>query len=982
MHYLPQGDWYTIWQRELGIRAYEKELRECDVWHDWSLSKVAHDYAFTDFDRKVVMTPWGTGAPGYRRYNCVPWSAFQRGLFLNQGYPETTPFIWGSVDPDDFSPNYDVGEEGYFLYLSRIHPSKRPELVTGMAKKTGIPLVVAGDSVAGHSPVIVGYPGSRYLDRVKVTSVEALWNSTEGEVMKTTEGEEVKYLSVYGKEVHLYNGGHMAPKWTPINHILRHRYTGNILSITCRGGKVDVTPNHSLISAHGNIFDARNIRLGGRLSIATLKEIKGDGHNLFIGSKDVAWLMGFFLAEGNMNNSHSEGRNSRKIFISNQNKDFIEKSVQLLVDEFHVKSHISYDKGYGTQRSELWRAIGYGKGLYQFFLSNFYDGKLKRVPDCVINAPRDVQVSFLEGYIQGDGEKDPDGAVARFDTNSQVAACGLTLLYANLGYPSFSLRSREDKPTITSIAINSANGNRLKDKLEVTKVIEVPYSGYVYDIALQDEPHTFATGIGPVRVHNTESPDHVHYLQQLREDVAGYDNIRIHVDPTFRQKVELYRNARALVLPSLMECVLPGSFIVTHRGLVPIEDIVINDRVMTHKGRFRDCRLVQHPFFGNVVRLSVAGFGLPLEATGDHLIYAIKSVGWPYPRAWKVTEPSWIPINELMPGDMVCIPPLQVKNRIPEARLMGYYVSEGSVSESNVNLSFGPKDGYNIEDVRRHFRTSVHERGNVTVVTLLGSAEWARSFPQLFGPDATQKRVPEFLLAGDLRTTAELLRGMFRGDGCRTHRNGFPIWTYSTSSRLLAIQMVQMLAKLKIRSALSMFNQSMKAFSKGNVAYHVNVSCDVERMDRLMHSAKEDDRDRRGRWAMANLSPWGTLYPVSKKEVFPYSGPVYNLHVEEDESYLVDGFSVHNCFGLVVIEAMAAGTPAILADDGAFPEIIEDGTTGFLCRTPADYEHAVRNVDTLDRRACREAVERTFNCERMAKEYIDIYKRVADGETF
>ena len=92
--------------------------------------------------------------------------------------------------------------------------------------------------------------------------------------------------------------------------------------------------------------------------------------------------------------------------------------------------------------------------------------------------------------------------------------------------------------------------------------------------------------------------------------------------------------------------------------------------------------------------------------------------------------------------------------------------------------------------------------------------------------------------------------------------------------------------------------------------------------------------------------------------------------------------SMSECFGLVIVEAFAHGTPVIVTNDGAYPEIVDPGVTGFLCSNMQQFEVAIRNVDTLDRRKCREAVDTTFNSLRVAKEYLEIYKRVLDGETF
>jgi glycosyltransferase involved in cell wall biosynthesis len=81
-------------------------------------------------------------------------------------------------------------------------------------------------------------------------------------------------------------------------------------------------------------------------------------------------------------------------------------------------------------------------------------------------------------------------------------------------------------------------------------------------------------------------------------------------------------------------------------------------------------------------------------------------------------------------------------------------------------------------------------------------------------------------------------------------------------------------------------------------------------------------------------------------------------------------------FGLVMIEAMACGTPVIAHRDGAVPEIIEEGTTGFIVKGLKDAVEAVRHVPELSRKRCREVFEQRFTATRMAHDYVQVYQRL------
>jgi len=80
-------------------------------------------------------------------------------------------------------------------------------------------------------------------------------------------------------------------------------------------------------------------------------------------------------------------------------------------------------------------------------------------------------------------------------------------------------------------------------------------------------------------------------------------------------------------------------------------------------------------------------------------------------------------------------------------------------------------------------------------------------------------------------------------------------------------------------------------------------------------------------------------------------------------------------FGLVMIEAMACGTPVIARPCGSVPELIEDGRTGFIGDTVDDLVEAVKRIDTIDRAECRRHVEQRFSVPRMVDDYEVLYRR-------
>jgi glycosyltransferase involved in cell wall biosynthesis len=82
-------------------------------------------------------------------------------------------------------------------------------------------------------------------------------------------------------------------------------------------------------------------------------------------------------------------------------------------------------------------------------------------------------------------------------------------------------------------------------------------------------------------------------------------------------------------------------------------------------------------------------------------------------------------------------------------------------------------------------------------------------------------------------------------------------------------------------------------------------------------------------------------------------------------------------FGLVMIEALACGTPVIGWRRGSVPEVLEDGVTGWIVESVDEAVGAVGKIDRLSRTACRRVFEERFDASRMARDYLDVYRALA-----
>ena len=89
---------------------------------------------------------------------------------------------------------------------------------------------------------------------------------------------------------------------------------------------------------------------------------------------------------------------------------------------------------------------------------------------------------------------------------------------------------------------------------------------------------------------------------------------------------------------------------------------------------------------------------------------------------------------------------------------------------------------------------------------------------------------------------------------------------------------------------------------------------------------------------------------------------------------------INESFGLVMIEAMACGTPVIGLRRGAVPEVVQNGVTGFVVDDVAAAVQAVDRVGSLRRATCRRVFEERFTARRMADDYVALYRRLTERQ--
>ena len=105
-------------------------------------------------------------------------------------------------------------------------------------------------------------------------------------------------------------------------------------------------------------------------------------------------------------------------------------------------------------------------------------------------------------------------------------------------------------------------------------------------------------------------------------------------------------------------------------------------------------------------------------------------------------------------------------------------------------------------------------------------------------------------------------------------------------------------------------------------------------------------------------------------------GPEKRDELLRNAQALLHPINFNEPFGLSVVEAMACGTPVIAFDRGSMPELIRNGSNGYLVKTVEEAIDAVSKIAAIDRLACRRFVEENYSTERMVNDYLKVYEQI------
>ncbi|HZT17228.1 MAG TPA: SufD family Fe-S cluster assembly protein [Gaiellaceae bacterium] len=361
-------------------------------------------------------------------------------------------------------------------------------------------------------------------------------------------------------------------------------------------------------------------------------------------------------------------------------------------------------------------------------------------------------------------------------------------------------------------------------------------------------------------------------------------------------------------------------------GEKPIEEVEVGDEVLTHRGRFRRVReTMQRRFEGPIFRITFAGEGYrSLAVTPRHpFLVATRERDRDHNAEF---EPEWKEAWELRKGDYLAVPLIvdpgirapeswgedvtvgrgrrtAVAERVEVAlspamcRAMGLYVAEGSVSANTSYLSFD--SATHEEEQRSLVRETMREAfglepweyaydGRAGRSLRYSSVRAARLFAQTFGRTTPELRIPDWVLGLDDDCRAAFVRGVYDGEGHYDESSG--LYRINQTNREVAQRMRELLLSLGTRASLSRSDRPEPRRSMWQLAICKadNDLFEVEVLER----APGPPRSLKADTVIEGGYCW---LPIRSIEQIETNATVYNLSVEEDESYVCEGVVSHNC---------------------------------------------------------------------------------------
>jgi formate hydrogenlyase subunit 6/NADH:ubiquinone oxidoreductase subunit I len=621
---------------------------------------------------------------------------------------------------------------------------------------------------------------------------------------------------------------------------------------------------------------------------------------------ELARLIGFYLAEGNADRY-------RVTFD-------IDKKEQHIADEIRVASLKAFQEDISVKpdkRSGGPKLVIDSVRVASFFQQFGTSCDAKFLPNWFFTLPASLQFPLVAAAFTGDGHYfNHEYEYMRSNyftlrTNSKTLATQVLHVLPRLGIVApMSKQDQKDRKRCYSVTIHTPYMEKIGRLVEASK--SGPHS-HSY-IKMTDD-----MVISPI------TSVHVEHVQDFE-----VMNLEVEDDHSYVASNQIVHNCVFCGL-----CIDPSTPVITNPDLKPVAEIVVGEMVLTHSGEYKPVTKVwDMRYTGPLYRIYAYGRPEPLICTADHPVLAVsRPVSTKKDkRLLRVTEPlKFYKPEELKRGDYLIAP--IVKKEVPIAvyskevpmyrggthkkllaldanpelfRLIGYYLAEGTCDGGRtVNFDFNATERNSIlEDCKKllegNFRREckIRKNGNNGLRLVLDSAV-AEDFFSQFGKGAPNKKIPSWAFFAEKPKILELLKGYWHGDGARISQPRQKYFNFTTTSKTLAFQVHELLAKLGIVSLIEGQHQKDRQPS-----YHVNIF---------------------GRWAIKLAKAWRVdlghvpkkhadkfhltenyvFLPIRKIEVSKVDDyRVMDVTVEDDHTFAPLGLATSNCVDACPFDAL------------------------------------------------------------------------------
>jgi len=382
-------------------------------------------------------------------------------------------------------------------------------------------------------------------------------------------------------------------------------------------------------------------------------------------------------------------------------------------------------------------------------------------------------------------------------------------------------------------------------------------------------------------------------------------------------------------------CFTKGNIISTKLGYKPIENVEINDEILTSEGVYKKVKDIQiKPYSGVIYQVKVYGDSTQtIEVTEDHpFLYVDKKYK---NERNKVFNPRWNTPNFFKKGDYLIVPinnKFETKEfhefeiikgagkngyknkkiKVPLIneffRLIGYYLAEGSITkDSYLNFSFNIKEKEYIEDVKYCLKkvfninkiSEFYHKKNNGVSIVVSSVELARIFKQL-GTKSDKKLLIDWMINETKEHQKEIIKCWFRGDGNYYNKRSKKsndlkeVFRINTTSEKLVRQGRDILLRLEV---VPFINKRDRSKENRKIMYTLGITGEqMVKFSDIVNIKISEKLNNKNRASMFGINKKFAFVPIKKitKKLIE-NIPVFNFSVEDHETYTVGGVAVHNC---------------------------------------------------------------------------------------